>query len=112
MFLAPIVPMVFILGCIAVMFLIMRRHWQPGGLGPTRIPFFDARLGPWRSFGHPMHAPSGQSSAAFEEYRQQTLRRLEQEQAEFKSFLEQLRLAKDKSEFDQFMTERQSAARK
>jgi hypothetical protein len=110
MFFAPIVPMVFILGCIAVTFLMMRRHWQRGGSGATRMSFFDTRLGPWRSFGHRTNA-LGQSNAAFEDYRQQTLRRLEQEQAEFKSFLEQLRLAKDKSEFDQFMTERQSAAR-
>lgn len=42
---------------------------------------------------------------AFDEYRQDTLRRLEEEQAEFKGFLDRLRHAKDKSEFDQFMSE-------
>jgi hypothetical protein len=43
---------------------------------------------------------------AFDEYREETLRRLEEEQREFQQFLGRLRMAKDKAEFDQFMTER------
>lgn len=43
---------------------------------------------------------------AFDEYREQTLKRLEEEQREFRDFLERLRMAKDRSEFDQFMAER------
>jgi hypothetical protein len=43
---------------------------------------------------------------AFDEYRNETLRRLEDEQREFLAFLERLRQAKDKAEFDQFMAER------
>ena len=43
---------------------------------------------------------------AFDEYRTETLRRLEEEQREFKEFLNRLRHAKDKAEFDQFMAER------
>ena len=42
---------------------------------------------------------------AFDEYRAETLRRLEDEQKEFAAFLDRLRFAKDKAEFDQFMTE-------
>ena len=42
---------------------------------------------------------------AFDEYRDETLRRLEEEQREFKAFLDRLRHAKDKAEFDQFMAE-------
>jgi hypothetical protein len=49
-------------------------------------------------------APSG--NRAFDEYRAETLRRLEEEQREFKDFLDRLRHAKDKAEFDQFMAER------
>jgi len=48
--------------------------------------------------------PSG--NRAFDEYRADTLRRLEEEQREFREFLERLRMAKDKAEFDQFMAER------
>ena len=45
---------------------------------------------------------------AFDEYRTETLRRLEEEQREFRDFLDRLRFAKDKSEFDQFMAERRN----
>lgn len=43
---------------------------------------------------------------AFDEYRAETLRRLEEEQREFMEFLDRLRHAKDKAEFDEFMAER------
>ncbi len=43
---------------------------------------------------------------AFDEYREETLRRLEDEQREFMEFLDRLRHAKDKAEFDEFMAER------
>lgn len=43
---------------------------------------------------------------AFDEYRAETLRRLEDEQGEFLAFLERLRHARDRAEFDQFMAER------
>jgi len=42
---------------------------------------------------------------AFDEYRADTLRRLEAEQQQFKEFLDRLRHAKDKAEFDQFMAD-------
>ncbi len=55
----------------------------------------------------PAHFGSGPSgNHAFDEYRTETLRRLEDEQREFIGFLERLRHAKDKAEFDQFMAER------
>ena len=49
---------------------------------------------------------SSSGNRAFDEYRAETLRRLEEEQREFKEFLDRLRHAKDKAEFDQFMAER------
>lgn len=42
---------------------------------------------------------------AFDEYRAETMRRLEQEQREFMAFLDRLRQARDRAEFDQFMAE-------
>jgi hypothetical protein len=42
----------------------------------------------------------------FDEYRAETLRRLEEEGREFQDFLARLRMAQDKAEFDQFMAER------
>ncbi len=43
---------------------------------------------------------------AFDAYRGETLKRLEEEADEFHAFLKRLRHAKDKAEFDQFMAER------
>lgn len=45
-------------------------------------------------------------NVAFDSYRDETLRRLEDEQKAFTSFLEQLRAAKDQAEFDDFMANR------
>ncbi|MEM6826044.1 MAG: DUF2852 domain-containing protein [Pseudomonadota bacterium] len=45
-------------------------------------------------------------NTAFDAYKAETLRRLEEEQDAFEAFLNRLRDAKDKSEFDQFMDER------
>lgn len=50
-------------------------------------------------------------NSAFDSYKADMLRRLEDEQAAFESFLERLREAKDKSEFDAFMEDRAKAAR-
>jgi hypothetical protein len=50
-------------------------------------------------------APSS-GNAAFDDYRAETLKRLEDEQQEFGGFLDRLRRAKDKAEFDQFMAQR------
>jgi hypothetical protein len=55
-------------------------------------------------------APSSSGNHAFDEYRAETLRRLEEEQREFRDFLERLRFAKDKAEFDQFMADRRNRA--
>ena len=52
--------------------------------------------------------PSG--NHAFDEYREETLKRLEEEAEAFQSFLERLRMAKDRTEFEQFMAERRNRA--
>jgi hypothetical protein len=49
--------------------------------------------------------PPSSGNRAFDEYRTETLQRLEEEQREFKEFLTRLRHAKDKEEFDQFMAQ-------
>ncbi len=57
------------------------------------------------SFGGQTHS-SG--NAAFDEYRAETLKRLEDEQKAFVDYLEKLRQAKDKEEFDRFMADRKN----
>lgn len=63
---------------------------------------------PWGNGGFGGGWGRGPSSGnrAFDEYRAETLRRLEEEQREFQDFLGKLRMAKDKAEFDQFMAQR------
>ncbi|SLN19026.1 DUF2852 domain-containing protein [Roseisalinus antarcticus] len=56
---------------------------------------------------HTYHsAMKSSGNSAFDSYKTETLRRLEEEQASFEAFLERLREAKDKAEFDQFMNDR------
>ncbi|MEX5726717.1 hypothetical protein Ga0609869_000070 [Rhodovulum iodosum] len=50
-------------------------------------------------------------NTAFDAYKAETLRRLEDEQQAFEDFLDRLRQAKDKAEFDQFMEDRARKAR-
>lgn len=76
-----------------------------GGYGMSR---WQNKMERMRSrMGGDYDAPSS-GNRAFDEYRTETLKRLEDEQAEFKGFLDRLRHAKDKAEFDQFMAERRS----
>jgi hypothetical protein len=72
---------------------------------------------PWASWKNWACGPSGSGSGsgsatsgnrAFDEYKAETLRRMEEEQKDFGAFLDRLRFAKDKSEFDQFMAERRN----
>ena len=60
------------------------------------------------SWGGSWRNPPPSGNRAFDEYRMETLRRLEEEQREFREFLERLRMAKDKAEFDQFMADRRN----
>lgn len=76
-----------------------------GGNGGAWTPPWASWKG-WSCGGGRNTPPSSSGNHAFDEYRNQTLQRLEEEQREFAAFLERLRFARDKSEFDQFMNER------
>jgi hypothetical protein len=62
------------------------------------------------AWGNEFRGFGGGSSGnrAFDEYREATLKRLEEEQREFRTFLDNLRHAKDRAEFDQFMAQRRA----
>jgi hypothetical protein len=55
-------------------------------------------------------AYSSSGNTAFDSYKAEMLRRLESEQEAFETFLQRLREAKDKSEFDNFMEDRARSA--
>ncbi len=56
--------------------------------------------------GRMRHMTKSSGNSAFDAYKTETLRRLEEEQDNFEAFLRRLREAKDKAEFDQFMDDR------
>jgi hypothetical protein len=66
---------------------------------------WDGKMERW---GREMRGFHSSGNHVFDDYREETLRRLEEEQREFREFLDRLRKAKDKEEFDQFMAERRS----
>jgi hypothetical protein len=98
--------------------------WWPLGLATLAFMIGSGRMSCWKRGGMsrwhggaPMRdagtwwQPSRSSgNRAFDEYREETLRRLEEEQREFREFLGRLRMAKDKAEFDQFMADRRARA--
>jgi hypothetical protein len=115
---------------IAVMIIGFVLFW-PIGLGILAYLLWSGRMtcgwhggrGRWQSrfasgvdrararFGEEFKNFGGEYSSgnrAFDEYRSATLKRLEEEEREFHEFLARLRQAKDKSEFDQFMSERRN----
>lgn len=55
---------------------------------------------------HRFHRAESTGNAAFDAYRDETLKCLEDENRAFVDFLQKLRDARDKAEFDQFMDER------
>jgi hypothetical protein len=97
--------------------------WWPLGLVILAFIVGTGRMGCWNQHGMSRQnkgdsmrsginwwgtTPPSSGNRAFDEYRADTLRRLEEEQREFKEFLQRLRFAKDRAEFDQFMAERRN----
>jgi hypothetical protein len=58
---------------------------------------------------HAYRAGQATGNSAFDSYKAEALRRLEDEQEAFEAFLQRLRNSKDKSEFDAFMEDRARA---
>jgi Protein of unknown function (DUF2852) len=96
--------------------------WWPVGLATLAYAIGSRRMNCWKrgdagrwhqtdpasQFAGWWNQQRSSGNRAFDEYRAETLRRLEEEQREFREFLERLRQAKDKAEFDQFMAERRN----
>ncbi|HLH98147.1 MAG TPA: DUF2852 domain-containing protein [Xanthobacteraceae bacterium] len=105
--------------------------WWPVGLAILAFTIWGRRMGCWsyrrsadwqehwqekmdrmrakmERFHHGGGWAYSSGNRAFDEYRSDTLKRLEEEQKEFREFLARLRMAKDKAEFDQFMAERRN----
>ena len=83
-----------------------KRMFNRSSCAERRARHFERHMG--SHWGHAAMRPSG--NAAFDAYKADMLRRLEDEQTAFEAFLQRLREAKDKSEFDSFMEDRARAA--
>jgi hypothetical protein len=104
---------------IAVLLMSLWFSW-PVGLVVFAVLMWTGRLEGWKRAGSDVWrkgigtlchsgtwwSPQTSGNKAFDTYRSDTLRRLEEEEKEFREFLTRLRAAKDKAEFDQFMTDR------
>jgi hypothetical protein len=84
-------------GLVVLFYMIGTNRMKPSNFGPQSFGLCLHRRGKFGSTGN----------AAFDNYRDETLKRLEEEQANFGKFMENLRAAKDKAEFDQFMENRE-----
>ncbi len=79
---------------------------RSGGRWQRRVADkWEKKMGAW-GMQAKAYEPTG--NRAFDEYREETLRRLEDEAREFTAFLDRLRMAKDRQEFEDFMTERRN----
>ena len=58
----------------------------------------------------PQFLSGSSGNSSFDEYREATLRRLEEDGEAFSQFVDRLRRAKDRSEFEHFMEERNTAS--
>ena len=94
--------------------------WKNGemwrGAAEARAPWEGFRKPDFSTWQATAHGFSGSGNAAFDAYKRETLKRLdeerrklEDEQKSFRDFVERVRRAKDQDEFDRFMAERRSA---
>lgn len=92
--------------------------WKNGPYGRWHTPDerdaaraeWRAKREEWRSWKrrHKWGSHPSSGNVAFDEYREETLRKLDEEQHEFREYLDRLRSAKDRAEFDQFMADRRN----
>lgn len=101
------------LGLVTLGFLIwsgrMSCHGRSSGHWERKMDRMHEKMERMRGHMHgrgPLWGGSSSGNAAFDEYKAETLRRLEEEQKEFREFLNRLRMSKDRAEFDEFMAER------
>jgi hypothetical protein len=91
------------LGLAVLVYFLWSGRMRCCGIGFGQNNNSTRRDGPARNW---TGQPRSSGNRAFDEYRAETLKRLEEEQRAFQEYLERLRMAKDRAEFDQFMAER------
>lgn len=93
-----------LVGLLILAYLIWGKQMFARSCGQRRHNSHEHRWG-----HHAMLAGQPTGNRAFDSYKAETLRRLEEEQDAFEAFLQRLRTSKDKTEFDAFMEDRARA---
>ena len=100
-----------------VMMILGFVFFWPIGLGVLAYLFWSGKMrcgtnvngDNWKSWKSRSGFMGSTGNRAFDDYRDQTMRKLEEDAREFRTFMERLRQAKDKEEFDRFMSQRAAA---
>ena len=97
-----------------VMMILGFVFFWPIGFGVLAYLFWSGKMrcgnsDNWKSWKSRSGFMGSTGNRAFDDYRDQTMRKLEDDAREFRTFMDRLRQAKDKEEFDRFMSQRGAA---
>jgi len=86
------------------------QHWRDRAAArwERKRERWDRHMQAWRETTGHRGGLRQTGNRAFDEYREEALRKLEEEANDFRAFLERLRMAKDRAEFDDYMKERRN----
>lgn len=106
---ATVLAFIFVwpLGLALLAYMIWGKQMFAQSCGHRRASKDHAQASSWGRHG--FRAAQMTGNHAFDSYKAEALRRLEDEQEAFESFLQRLRNSKDKTEFDAFMEDRARA---
>jgi hypothetical protein len=103
------------LGLLALFLKYKNGEMWPGASEKAPWESFNFKAPDFKGWSSPSYGFAGSGNAAFDAYRRETLKRLDEErrkldeeQKSFRDFVDRLRRAKDQEEFDRFMAERQA----
>lgn len=98
-------------GLAIVVYMTVTKRWSKNTMFGRNCASRRHSSGQWGQSGWSMPRSYGSTgNTAFDAYRNEMLKRLEEEQQAFEAFLVRLREAKDKQEFDAFMEDRARSA--
>lgn len=95
------------IGLALVFYITITNRWSKSQMFARNSHSCATRRSNWGAMNS---AARSSGNAAFDAYKSETLRRLQDEQEAFEAFLQRLREAKDKTEFDSFMDDRAKTA--
>lgn len=93
------------LGLALTFYMVFGDRWFSEPYNQFKAWHDDHHAGRGAPFTHPGARAARSGNQAFDSYRDDVLKRLEDEREEFEAFLARLRQARDKAEFDEFLSD-------